>query len=172
VGAAVEMSQYRSMLRAVAGEGDTPDRVLRRMDALLAAAGVQRPATCLLGLADPAAGRCWFASAGHLPPAAVEAGGGVELLSVPPGPPLGADLRGTYTTVPVPWPPGRTLLLYTDGLVERRFEDIDTSLARLAALSLPEAAGALDALLARIVDRLSPGAAEDDVAVLAARYGA
>ncbi|MET9218985.1 SpoIIE family protein phosphatase [Streptomyces sp. NPDC088197] len=169
VEAAVEMSHYRSMLRVVAGEGDAPDRVLRRMDALLAAAGAQRPGTCLLGLADPARGGCFFASAGHLPPAVVTPDGRVRLLAVPPGPPLGADLRGTYETVYVPWRAGETLLLYTDGLVERRTEDIDASLARLASLVLPPDGEPLDALLARIVHRLAPSAAEDDVALLAAR---
>ena len=57
VEAAVEMSHYRSMLRVVAGEGDPPDRILRRMDVLLSAMGAKRPATCLLGLADPRARR-------------------------------------------------------------------------------------------------------------------
>ncbi|WP_328914554.1 MULTISPECIES: SpoIIE family protein phosphatase [unclassified Streptomyces] len=169
VGAAVEMSQYRSMLRAVAGRGDAPDRILTRMDGLLTSACAERPATCLLGLADPARGGCWFASAGHLPPAVVTRAGGVELLDVPPGPPLGADLRGMYETVYVPWRSGDTLLLYTDGLVERRTEDIDRSLARLAGLRLPHTEGPLDALLARIVERLSPAADEDDVAIMAAR---
>lgn len=169
VEAAVDMSQYRSMLRAVAGEGDAPDGILRRMDTLLAAAGAQRPATCLLGLVDPDRGAAWFASAGHLPPAVVAPDGRVRLPEVPPGPPLGADLHGEYRTTYVPWPAGHTLLLYTDGLVERRTEDIDESLARLAALRLPHAGGALDALLARIVQRLVPSAAEDDVALLAAR---
>ncbi|WP_329133856.1 SpoIIE family protein phosphatase [Streptomyces sp. NBC_01476] len=169
VEAAVEMSHYRSMLRVVAGGGDRPGLVLARMDAVLSAAGAERPATCLLGLADPVRGGAWFASAGHLPPAVISPRGEVALLDVPPGPPLGADLRGTYETVYVPWHPGHTLLLYTDGLVERRTEDIDTSLARLAGLVLPHATGPLDALLARIVHRLSPTAAEDDVAILAAR---
>ncbi|WP_329177189.1 SpoIIE family protein phosphatase [Streptomyces sp. NBC_01477] len=169
VEAAVEMSHYRSMLRVVAGEGDPPDRILRRMDTLLAAAGTERPATCLLALADPVRGGCWFANAGHLPPAMITPDGRVRLLDVPPGPPLGADLRGRYETVYVPWPAGDTLLLYTDGLVERRTEDIDTSLARLAALELQHPAGPLDALLARIVHRLAPSVAEDDVALLAAR---
>lgn len=169
VQAAVEMSHYRSMLRVVAGEGDPPDRILRRMDRLLAAAGTERPATCLLALADPVHGGCWFANAGHLPPALIGPDGRVRLLNVPPGPPLGADLRGQYEPVYVRWRAGDTLLLYTDGLVERRTEDIDTSLARLAGLELPHASGPLDALLARIVHHLAPSAAEDDVALLAAR---
>lgn len=169
VEAAVEMSHYRAMLRVVAGEGDSPDRILRRMDVLLAAAGIERPATCLLALADPVHGGCWFANAGHLPPGVVGADGRVRLLDIPPGPPLGADLRGQYEAIYVRWPAGSTLLLYTDGLVERRTEDIDVSLARLAGMEVPHATGPLDALLARIVHRLAPSAAEDDVAVLAAR---
>ncbi|MCL2733816.1 MAG: SpoIIE family protein phosphatase [Actinomycetia bacterium] len=175
VEAAVEMSHYRSMLRVVAGEYEgeaghrTPDRILRRLDDLLTAAGAERPGTCLLGLADPVRGDAWFANAGHLPPAVISPDGTVGLLPVPPGPPLGADLHGMYETVHVAWPDGHVLLLYTDGLVERRTEDIDDSLDRLAGLSLPQAAGPLEALLARIVHRLAPDAAEDDVAVLAAR---
>ncbi|SEG46858.1 PAS domain S-box-containing protein [Actinacidiphila yanglinensis] len=169
IGAAVEMSHYRSMLRVGASEGDAPDRVLRRIDRLLSAGGAERPATCLLAIADPLRGAAWFASAGHLPPAVVSPDGRVQLLDVPPGPPLGADLRGSYETVYAPWPPGHTLLLYTDGLVERRSEDIDASLARLAGLKLPHADGPLDALLGQVVSRLAPDAAEDDVAVLAAR---
>ncbi|WP_225849780.1 SpoIIE family protein phosphatase [Streptomyces sp. HPF1205] len=169
VEAAVEMSHYRSMLRIACGEPGSPHELLRRMDALLCAVGSERPATCLLVFADPVRGRCWSANAGHLPPALVTTSGAVALLDVPPGPPLGADLGGGYETVPLAWGRGETLLLYTDGLVERRFEDIDASLARLAALRLPQASGPLDVLLARIVQRLAPASPEDDVALLAAR---
>lgn len=169
VEAAVEMSHYRSMLRVVAGDGDAPDAVLRRMDGLLAAARTERPGTCLLALADPVRGGCWFANAGHLPPAVVAPDGVITLLDVPPGPPLGAELGGQYEAVYADWPADHTLLLYTDGLVERRGEDIDTSLARLGGLTLPNAQGPLDGLLARVVHRLAPTAAEDDVALLAAR---
>jgi PAS domain S-box-containing protein len=169
VDAAVEMSHYRAMLRVTAGRGDPPDLVLRRMDALLAAAGTERPATCMLAFADPGRGGCWFANAGHLPPALVSPDGRVRLVDVPPGPPLGAELGGQYEAVHVRWHPGETLLLYTDGLVERRGEDIDVSLARLAALRLPHGPGPLDALLARVVHALVPSATEDDVALLAAR---
>ena len=174
VEAAVEMSHYRSMLRVVAGDtpeapGEgAPDRILSRLDELLTAACAERPGTCLIGLADPVRGGAWFANAGHLPPAMISPDGAIGLVPVPPGPPLGADLRGAYETVYVPWPAGHTLLLYTDGLVERRTEDIDTSLARLAELRLPNA-GPLETLLGRLVHLLAPAAAEDDVALLVAR---
>jgi serine phosphatase RsbU (regulator of sigma subunit) len=65
--------------------------------------------------------------------------------------------------------PGDVLLLYTDGLVERRDEDIDASLARLAALRL-STAGTLDTLADRVLDGLTtPTDPEDDIALLAAR---
>ena len=108
VEAAVEMSHYRAMLRVVAGEGDPPDRILRRMDVLLAASrapSARRPA-CWRS-PTRLRGGCWFASAGHLPPAVTRAGGGAALLDVPPGPPLGADLRGRIRDGYVHWRPGR-----------------------------------------------------------------
>lgn len=67
--------------------------------------------------------------------------------------------------------PDDTLVMYTDGLVERRGEDIDASLARLARLRLPPGAG-IDALLDEVLVRLNARHAEDDVAVLAARIRA
>ncbi|MFJ3219591.1 SpoIIE family protein phosphatase [Kitasatospora sp. NPDC086801] len=95
-------------------------------------------------------------------------------MHVPTGPPLGTGL-GSYEQTTRPLLPGQTLLLYTDGLVERRGEDIDASLARLAALRLP-ATGDLDDLLDAVLHALAASGppphgttAEDDIALLAAR---
>jgi PAS domain S-box-containing protein len=169
VSAAVAMSDYRSMLRVVATADLPPHRILRRLDTLVAENASGRPATCLLALADPARGLCTFASAGHLPPARVSPEGEVELLRLPVGPPLGTG-DGGYEPTTFPWGSGQVLLLYTDGLVERRSEDIDVSLARLADLHLPVAAD-LNSLLDLVLSLLVTArpAAEDDVAVLAAR---
>jgi hypothetical protein len=168
VEAAVDMSQYRSMLRYIASAGLPPHRVLHRLDTMIAASDTGRPATCLLAVVDPSRGRCELASAGHLPPAALAPGGGTGLLPVPPGPPLGTGLGG-YEPVVCPLLPGDVLLLYTDGLVERRDEDIDASLARLSALRL-STAGTLDTLADRVLDGLTtPTDPEDDIALLAAR---
>ncbi|MEV8531805.1 PP2C family protein-serine/threonine phosphatase [Streptomyces sp. NPDC051211] len=165
--AAVDMNAYRSTLRDVASTDLAPHRVLRQLDALVAEDGARRPATCLLVRVDPARRVAMFASAGHLPPALFTSEGAGSLLEVPVGPPLGTGLGG-YEAVSRELAPGETLLLFTDGLVERRGEDIDVSLARLAGLRLPPGA-----TVPEVVDAAASGLdarhAEDDVAVLAAR---
>ena len=165
--AAVEMSRYQAMLRVAASEDLPPDRVLARMDVLLGQVGVQRPATCVIAIADPADGTCLYASAGHLPPAVVAPDGAVVLVPVPPGPPLGMGFGG-YETMAADCRAGHTLLLYTDGLVERRSEDIDASLSRLTGLRLT-GRESTEQLLDRLLDDVAPSDAEDDFAVLAAR---
>ncbi|WP_317852521.1 GAF domain-containing SpoIIE family protein phosphatase [Streptomyces venezuelae] len=165
--AAVDMNAYRSTLRDVASTDLAPHRVLRQLDALVAEDGGRRPATCLLVRVDPARGVAMFASAGHLPPAVFTAEGTGTLPEVPVGPPLGTGVGG-YEAVSRELAPGETLLLFTDGLVERRGEDIDVSLARLARLRLPPGATVPEVVDA-VVSGLDARHAEDDVAVLAAR---
>ncbi|MGK5630512.1 SpoIIE family protein phosphatase [Streptomyces sp. URMC 123] len=167
VAAAVAMSHYRAMLRLLATAGLEPEEMLARADRLIGAAGFDRAATCLLAMAEP--GRdIRLSSAGHLPPAVLQPDGPTLLVRMSPGPPLGTGAGGGYEQVTIPCVPGPVLLLYTDGLVERRGEDIDVSLRRLTELRLP-ADASLDALLDQVLHRLDAGAAEDDVAVLAAR---
>ncbi|MER5635401.1 SpoIIE family protein phosphatase [Kitasatospora sp. NPDC002227] len=163
--AAVEMTHYQAMLRVLAGQQLPPEQILEQMDTLLGRAKDARPATCMVVTADPGGGSCQYASAGHLPPAVVRPDGRTVLLPVRPGPPLGTGLGG-YRTHTAELPADHTLVLYTDGLVERRGEDIDVSLRRLTRLRLPPYAGCdqlLDALLG-----LAPAPAEDDIALLAA----
>jgi GAF domain-containing protein len=167
VEAAVDMSIYRSAIRDAGGMDLPPHGILRHLDTLISQEESARPATCLLGVADPNRGRWTFASAGHLPPALFAAGGTTELVTVPTGPPLGTGLGGYQQTI-VDLRPDQVLLIYTDGLVERRGEDIDVSLARLASLPLP-GTGALEDLLDDALRLVAPVAAEDDIAVLAAR---
>jgi serine phosphatase RsbU (regulator of sigma subunit) len=108
-----------------------------------------------------------IAGAGHLPPVVFAGDGSGELLALPVGPPLGTGVGG-YQQVIRRLSPDDTLVMFTDGLVERRDEDIDESLARLAALRLPPGAG-VDDLLDEVLVKLDARHAEDDVAVLAAR---
>ena len=165
--AAVDMTAYRSMLRYVASTDLPPHRVLRRLDAAVSEDGTRRPATCLLVQVDPARGTVSLAGAGHLPPVVFAGDGTGELVDLPVGPPLGTGVGG-YEATTRSLTPHDTLVMFTDGLVERRGEDIDVSLARLAGLRLPPGAG-VDELLDRLLDRLGAHRAEDDVAVLAAR---
>ncbi|MGI3198011.1 PP2C family protein-serine/threonine phosphatase [Streptomyces sp. GLT-R25] len=168
VEAAVAMSHYRAMLRVVADDDLPPHAMLERLDELITRSGTDRPATCLLVLADPESGECLYTSAGHLPPAILDADGRVGLFPVPVGPPLGTGFGG-YEMVTGCCAPDRTLLLYTDGLVERREQDVDEWLGRLTRQRLPSD-GSLEDQLAVLLAGLVPGGtAEDDVAVMAAR---
>ncbi|MFD3659647.1 PP2C family protein-serine/threonine phosphatase [Streptomyces sp. NPDC058659] len=168
--AAVDMNAYRTVLREVAATDLPPHRVLRHLDSVVAEDDGRRPATCLLVRVDPARGAATFASAGHLPPAVFGADGSAELVDLPVGPPLGTGVGG-YEPTTRPLTPAETLLLFTDGLVERRGEDIDVSLARLASLRLPPDPGPHQ-VVDEVLRRLDAHRAEDDVAVLAARVRA
>jgi serine phosphatase RsbU (regulator of sigma subunit) len=165
--AAVDMSAYRSILRYIASTDLPPHRVLRQVDAAAARDGSRRPATCLLVQVDPARGSASLVSAGHLPPVRFGADGTGTLLHLPVGPPLGTGV-GSYEQTTVGLTPDQTLVMFTDGLVERRHEDIDASLARLADLRLPRNADVREAL-DLILALLDAQHAEDDVAVLTAR---
>ncbi|WP_436846706.1 PP2C family protein-serine/threonine phosphatase [Streptomyces litmocidini] len=165
--AAVDMNAYRSALREAAATDLPPHRVLRHLDSVVAEDDARRPATCLLVQVDPARGTATFASAGHLPPAVFGPDGSAEIVDLPVGPPLGTGVGG-YEPTTRPLAPGETLLIFTDGLVERRGEDIDLSLARLAALRLPAGSGP-ERVVEEVLHRLGAHHAEDDVAVLAAR---
>lgn len=165
--AAVDMNAYRSHLRYVASTDLPPHRVLRQLDSAVAEEEARRPATCLLARVDPARGIAAFASAGHLPPAVIGPDGAAGLVDVPVGPPLGTGVGG-YELVTRALTPVETLLMFTDGLVERRGEDIDASLSRLARMRLSAGAG-VQQMLDEVLLRLDGLHAEDDVAVLAAR---
>lgn len=167
VRAAAAMSEYRSLLRALALQGLAPDRLLTEADRTAHALDLDRVATCVLVLLDPAAELAVLATAGHVPPLVVRPGTAPELADLPVGPPLGTGFGG-YESRHCPLPPGTLLLAYTDGLVERRGEDVDTGLAALT--HAPVAAGnALPDILNTVLDRLAPANSEDDVTLLAAR---
>ncbi|MFC9503249.1 SpoIIE family protein phosphatase [Streptomyces sp. NPDC057002] len=167
--AAVAMSQYRSLLRSIAATGAPVERILQA-DHRLASIGLDRVATCLLALVDPGQGTCTFAGAGHPPPVLLHPDGPAELVHVPTGPPLGTDLGG-YEALTLPVRPGTVLLMYTDGLIEDRRRDIDSSLRRLTHLRL-DIDGPLESVVDALLARLVHGTTEDDVTLLATRLRA
>ncbi len=170
--AAAAMSEYRSLLRTLSLQSDEPAWILTEAERIAEGLAFDRVATCLVAVLNPAARTCHFANAGHMPPLLIRPDGGCELVRVPVEPPLGAGPRlGGHTghqQSSIAFEPGATLLLYTDGLVERRGKDIEECLAALTHLDLdPERP--LEQLLDTVLSRFDVGAAEDDVAVLAAR---
>lgn len=168
VEAATVMGQVRAGLRALALAEETigPDVVLEAADHLVTSVtGGEVFVTALVGVLDARTGVLDLADAGHLRPLLRSADGTVAAVRVVAGPPLGVP--GARPPVRVVLAPGDTLVIFTDGLVERRGEDIGLGLAR-AAQVLRELRPPLHgrALCASLVARLAP-TSEDDVAVLA-----
>ncbi|MFI6348213.1 PP2C family protein-serine/threonine phosphatase [Streptomyces sp. NPDC050560] len=170
--AAVRMAQMRNMLRALAFDsGDSPAGVMRRLDAVMQGLSSTELVTAVIVRVHTPSRGPWLAqwtNAGHPAPVLVTPQGRAHLLEEALSPVLGVDpdlRRADAVTV---LPPGATLLLYTDGLVERPGEDIKWGLTRLrqhAARLCREPPGAFcDGLLSALAGRR-----QDDVALLALR---
>lgn len=168
VEAAAAMGQLRSMVRSFAFEGADPGSVLARVDQLVASMRIPRSASLVLATLQRADDG-WdlaYSRAGHLPPL-VARGSGVERLDGAGGPLIGFG-DGDRSTARHRLAPGDLLVLYTDGLIERRDRSLRDGLEALvgttAAIGPQDAAGAGEQLLSRLAD--SP---EDDVAVVVLR---
>jgi serine phosphatase RsbU (regulator of sigma subunit)/anti-sigma regulatory factor (Ser/Thr protein kinase) len=170
VRAATIMAELRSALRAFAIEGHPPGEALRLLDQVVhATLGPGMVATVLFLILDPGAGTITLASAGHPPPAIVGADGRVRFLDSKPAPPLGVDDRAAAIERVHPLVTGDTLLLYTDGLVERRHESIDVGIQRLRD-ALRDAPDDVEELCDHVLERtLGDQPSRDDVAVLTVR---
>lgn len=167
--AAATMAQVRMGLRAYAVQDPSPPSVLRGVHALVAQ--LSRPAmvTLTYALFDPATRELRVSSAGH-PPALVSGPGGTAFLGTAHCPPLGVTPElapGEETTVV---PVGATLVLYTDGLVERRGHAISEGLDGLREAARRGGSGDLDAVADGLVGALlDPGHVADDVALVLLR---
>jgi serine phosphatase RsbU (regulator of sigma subunit)/anti-sigma regulatory factor (Ser/Thr protein kinase) len=169
VQAAASMAQLRNAIRAFSVEPLRPSSALARLNRLAEEALDTTFATLVYLVLDPQAGVCRMSSAGHPPPVVAYADGRVELLEGGRGLPLGTGIESKYRQETVKLPAGSTLVLYTDGLVERRGRSIDEGLADLRA-AVATAPRDPDRLLEHVLDRLV-GSSErgDDIALLAAR---
>jgi PAS domain S-box-containing protein len=173
VRAAAAMGRLRSVLQFCALDGLDPGATLQRLNAYLAALAGPDMATLLVVEHVPATGGLRYASAGHLPPLLVLPGGGHRFLDDAGGVPLGAGDASRYSVATAAIPPGSLLVLYTDGLVERRGESLDSGLARLASIveeSPDDLEQLADGLLAELLaPGDSSGPTDDDVALLLLR---
>lgn len=171
VRAAVTMGRLRTAVRTIINLELSPAAGLQQLDALMRELGESEPAfaTCVYAVYDATDGTCEIASAGHLPPLLLRPNGTSEFLDVPPAPPLGIG-QGVVETRTFTIGDGSVLVLYTDGLVENRGQDIDDGLARLrgvfdaAALFRP-----LEELAKATLDGAYADHDRDDIAVLIAR---
>jgi serine phosphatase RsbU (regulator of sigma subunit)/anti-sigma regulatory factor (Ser/Thr protein kinase) len=171
VRAATLMGELRAALRAYAvTEPECPGAVLTLLNSLVARThSEEMVATLLYMVLDADGGRARFASAGHLPPLLVSADGGTHFLEHTPAPPLGVAEHTTFESRETELSPGATVLLYTDGLVERRGETIDVGLQRLRE-ALDNGPTELEELCSHILAHAPGGTGvQDDAALLAAR---
>ncbi|MFJ8078933.1 SpoIIE family protein phosphatase [Streptomyces sp. NPDC096176] len=169
VRAAAVMGQLRTAVRAYARLDLPPHEVLQLLDGLAAEIDASQIATCVYAVHDPNEGRLVYASAGHLPILVRDEDGRVERAAEPTGPPLGTG-GWLHTSGAIDLPPGSTAVLYTDGLVERRGEDIDEGVAALER-ALAGATGSPQVVCDRLIRSLGVTAEhDDDVAVLVLQH--
>ena len=167
--AASVMSEIRTGLRAYLLEGHDLTDVMTLLNDLLVSMGRNRSATAAILELDLESGELDAVSAGHLPALLVGPDGQASMLEQVQGLPLGIGTGGGYVRQRYAFPVGSTLLLYTDGLIERRGEPIDVGFARLREAAQRATAGKDDAPFADRVYRelLDQTTLEDDVALLA-----
>ncbi|GAB2865376.1 SpoIIE family protein phosphatase [Streptomyces deserti] len=130
--AAIVMGQLRTALRAYAVEGDSPGQILTRLHELLRHQQPDLYATAIIARFQPGDPTVVWAAAGHPPGVLRAPDGTVRVLDAKPGIMLGVPLPYAYQDHTLHLPPGSTLALYTDGLVERRAMGIDPGIDRLA----------------------------------------
>ncbi|WP_448616655.1 SpoIIE family protein phosphatase [Modestobacter sp. URMC 112] len=176
--AAAAMGQIRSMLRAIAvTTGAGPAEILRRVDQAMTTLQVDTTATAVVVRMEQSEGQArlgltgvHWANAGHPPPMVIDPDGSVRTLTGPRSELLlGVDDGTRRREFEVTLDPGATLVLYTDGLVERRDQDLDAGLDRLRGALAELAARDLDDLCDELLDRMLPGESDDDVAFVAVR---
>ncbi|MFC7310197.1 SpoIIE family protein phosphatase [Streptomyces monticola] len=169
VRAAAVMGQLRTAVRAYARLDLPPHEVLQLLDGLAAEIDANQIATCVYAVHDPNDGRLTYASAGHLPILVRDENGAMHRAEEPTGPPLGTG-GWMHASGSLPFPPGATAVLYTDGLVERRDEDIDHGVAALEQ-ALEGATGTPQVVCDRLIRSLGVTAEhDDDVAVLVLQH--
>ncbi|HWE10726.1 MAG TPA: SpoIIE family protein phosphatase [Solirubrobacteraceae bacterium] len=165
VRAAALMGQLRTALHAYAAEGHGPARTLELVDRFVQAMPEPGMATAAYAVLDTDTGALTLASAGHLPPLIVRPDE-VIVVEVAPAPPLGAIPYGSCTEVEVRVEPGEMIMLYTDGLVERRGVPLTDSIDLLC--EIVGAANSAEEICRLAFDHLIPeGGPRDDVAVVA-----
>ena len=166
--AAATMASLRYAIHAYAAQNDPPAMILTKLSKLLSVAASGQLATVLCALIDIGRRTVTVTSAGHLPPLLINGDRGEYVVSEV-GLPIGVQDGAAYTSTTVTAPPEATFLAFTDGLVERRGEPLDRSLARLRDAASGNHIG-LPELLSKLVADLRHGPSEDDTAIVGLRW--
>ncbi len=172
--AAAAMGQMRSLLRGIAAHtGDGPADVLRGVDRVMRTLQVDTTATAVVARLEPTgsgASQLRWSNAGHPPPMVLTPDGGVHALGSPESDLLlGLDPSTSRMEHVAPLQPGATVLLYTDGLVERRGQSLDVGLQLLRDTLVELGDVDLPTLLDVTLHRMRPDRPDDDVALVAVR---
>ncbi|MBD0281606.1 MAG: SpoIIE family protein phosphatase [Thermoleophilaceae bacterium] len=166
--AASTMAQIRSAIRAYALDRESPGEALTKLNTVVRGLGQRESATVVYVILDLLQSTFRFASAGHPPPLVIDPAGSPRFLEEGRSVPLGADAGNRYREAVARLEPGSTIVLYTDGLVERRGSSLTQGLERLASAAAGEAADP-ESLCDRLLGALAGDAPpSDDVALLAA----
>lgn len=128
--AAADMALVRGMITALLIDGVSVADVFARVSKVLVRRVEDILATAALVVVDSSRGEVTYATAGHPPPLLVNPTGSVMLLDAANAPMLGISTT-RHVAATVPFPPGARLVMYTDGLVERRDRSFDTGIAEL-----------------------------------------
>jgi sigma-B regulation protein RsbU (phosphoserine phosphatase) len=165
--AAVIMGRIRSALRAYALETADPADILGRLDRKIRHFEPDALATVACAMFDLGRDQVTVSSAGHLPPVIALPGQAARPAGTPSDLLLGVALQERRRAISLPFPPGALLCLYTDGLVERRDQPIDESIARLcSAVGTAEPETACSTVMAAMAD---DAVHTDDTALLMIR---
>jgi serine phosphatase RsbU (regulator of sigma subunit) len=167
VAAAARMAQTRAAVRALVALDPEPAAVFAGLDRVFESQGIEELVTMVYAVVDLDAGTCRVSSAGHPGPLVVPAHGPVYSVETT-GVLLGAG-GGWRPEVSVTLDPGTAIVLFTDGLFERRGEDVDLGLSRIADAATSLRRGELSEALVTMVDLGRDPTRDDDVAVLVMR---
>jgi serine phosphatase RsbU (regulator of sigma subunit) len=163
------MASLHYAIRAYAAEGDQPSTILAKLCNLLDVDRDDHFATILAGYVDIDRREVTLASAGHFAPLLVGREEN-DYVEVETGVPIGIGNPSSYAAVTFSVPPHGTLWAFTDGLVERRGENLDAGLKRLREAAATDDGRPLGSQLADIIADLIPDGSNDDVAMLGIRW--